>query len=349
MGQKKSKILQKEGKLFNKKKENNLIKKKEIEITKDLKSTVNFLLVTEFENKKILIVTLYDSIIIYDLENFKQITSISFSNYSHSMVKLKNNIFLMLSERMETFIINKRDDDKYFIEFKKLIKKDSKQINNITKSILSQFTENILISMNMNSIEIDELEYINENEEIFIKRKLISIIRLIYLQDILEIDKEKIAYVNNDSLGIVSKTTNQIIINYKIGISMFCTEIFQMLNEDILCFGGGNNIYFISIKLSVILYKLCIGKNYKIIAMERLNDENILVAALNSKKSMYCVDLLEINCFDDNKDKKKEKKFKANVKNKLYSNEKSSGNWYMRKINDESFVTSELNFVYLWK
>ena len=64
---------------------------------------------------------------------------------------------------------------------------------------------------------------------------------------------------------------------------------------------------------------------------------------------MYCVDLLEINCFDDNKDKKKEKKFKANVKNKLYSNEKSSGNWYMRKINDESFVTSELNFVYLWK
>ena len=36
-------------------------------------------------------------------------------------------------------------------------------------------------------------------------------------------------------------------------------------------------------------------------------------------------------------------------KNELYSNKNSSGNWYMRKINDESFVTSELNFVYLWK
>ena len=348
MGQKKSKNLKKEVKLFDKKKENNLIKKKEIEIKIKLKSTVNFLLVTEFENKKILIVTLFDSIIIYDLENFKQITSILFQNYSHSIVKLKNNIFLMLSDTPKTFIINKRED-KYFIEFKKLIKKDSNQINNLTKSILSQFTDNTLISMNMNSIEIDELEYINEDKEIFIKRKLISIIRVINLQDILEIDKEKIAYVNNDSLGIVSKTTNQIIINYKIGISMFCTEIFQMLNEDILCFGGGNNIFFISIKLSVILYKLCIGKNYKIIAMERLNDENIVVAALNNNQSLYCVNLLEINCLDDNKLKKKEKKFIANVKNELYSNKNSSGNWYMRKINDESFVTSELNFVYLWK
>ena len=82
-------------------------------------------------------------------------------------------------------------------------------------------------------------------KKFFFKRKLISIIRGINLEDILEIDKEKIGYVNNDSLGIVSKTTNQIIINYKIGISMLCTEIFQMLNEDILCFGGGNKIFFI--------------------------------------------------------------------------------------------------------
>ena len=118
--------------------------------------------------------------------------------------------------------------------------------------------------MNMNSIEIDELEYINEDEEIFIKRKLISIIRIIYLQDILEIDKEKIGYVNNDSLGIVSKTTNQIIINYKIGISMFCTEIFQMLNEDILCFGGGNNIFFISINFLLFYINCVLDKTIKL-------------------------------------------------------------------------------------
>lgn len=335
-----------------KKNDINSSKTRKIKKTIKIESYVDFLFVTDFDNQKILLVINYNSIIIYDLENFKKLTSISSGyNFSHSMVKLKNDIFLVLSNSIKTFIIKKSNNKKkkYYIEFKEIIK--SSRNDNFDKAINSEFTENTLIMSNKHNIEIDELKYINKKGEIIIERKLISNIKIKKndLKDFLEIDKEKIAYVDNNYLIIVSKVTNQVILNYRIEISKNCTEIFKMLNKDILCFAGMNFIYFISIKLSVILNKISIGDQNQIFAMETLNDKTILVSSLNTSYYYFGlnVNLFEINCLENQYINEK-KEFKTNIK-KLFKNKDSSGNWFIRKIKNETFVSSEKNLIHFWK
>lgn len=287
--------------------------------------------------------------IIYDIETYELLDSIIKNNEFHSMIRLKNDIFAVPNNYIETFILIK-NENKYDIVFKNLIKNNSNlHYNIIQKLISSKFIEDNLILMYSNNIEIEELQYIKENDEILIKKKLISIIKAKDIFDLLEINKEKIAYVNKIVLTIFSRETNQIIQNYKVDISDYCTEIFQMITGDILCFGGLNSLYFISIKYSIIWNKISLDSIYKIIGMEKLNENTVYISTRFFKAYDYYVDMFEIKCIFDMNNKNKEKKLmgvKVNERIPFYKLTK--GNWYIRYIDEQRLITTEKTFIHFW-
>ena len=330
---------------------NTLNNKKNIYKSLNIISEINFIFISKYENKKILIVVHNNGIIIYDIETYETLGSLIKNNSFHSLIRLKNDIFAVPGNFILTFKL-KNINNKYEIIFENLIKNNI-NINNgkIEKLISSKFNEDNIILLYSNNFEIIKLEYLKENDETFIKRKLISIIKAKNIYELLEINKEKLAYVDNNVLSIFSRETNQILQNYKVDISIYCTEIFQMLNDDILCYGGLNSLYFISIKYSIICKQISFESKYKIIGMEKSNENIIYISTryfFNNHD--YYVDMFEINCIYDKFNKNKEKKLmEVNINSKICFNKKTMGNWYIRHIDDQKIITSEQNFIHFWK
>ena len=339
-------------KILNQKLEKPKNEKKQKKIYKSIKiiSEINFIFITKYEDKKILIVLHNNGIIIYDIETYELLGSIIKKNSFYCVIRLKNDIFAVPKNYILTFKI-KKIENKYEIVFENLIKNNFNLINErIQKIISSKFNEDNLILMYSNIIGIEKLEYIKENDEIFLKRKMISTIKAKNIFELIEINKEKFAYVTENALTIFSRETNQIIQNYKVDISNFCTEIFQMINDDILCYGGSNSLYFISIKYSIICKKISFESIYKIIGMEKLNENIVYISTRYFFNNFYYyVDMFEIKCIYDNNNKNKEKKLmEVNINSKICLNKKTMGNWYIRHIDEQRMITTENNFIHFW-
>ena len=63
----------------------------------------------------------------------------------------------------------------------------------------------------------------------------------------IQINFEYLAGITDNYLVLVSMETYEIVNKFKVKVSKYCNSIMFMLNDDILCVGGGDFITLISI------------------------------------------------------------------------------------------------------
>ena len=75
-----------------------------------------------------------------------------------------------------------------------------------------------------------------------------SLTNFIDIYDMIQINFKYLAGTTDDCLFFVSMETYEIVTKFEVKVSEKCDSIMFMLNDDIMCLGGGDSITLISIK-----------------------------------------------------------------------------------------------------
>ena len=131
-----------------------------------------------------------------------------------------------------------------------------------------------------------------------------NLTNFIYVYDMIQINFKYLAGTTDDYLCLISMETYEIVTKFKVKVSENCDSIMFMLNDDILCMGGGDSITLISIKNFEILSETKIKSQIKITEICILPDFNILIGMNNKVENKEYFYQYKYNCVY-NKSKKK--------------------------------------------
>jgi hypothetical protein len=167
-------------------------------------------------------------------------------------------------------------DDELIISTKKgafLFKKE--------KDNFKENNNNFLKKVEKKEFDIfDELEKWKKNK--FVCDKKIS---NVFNYDMIQVNYEYLAGTIYNYLCLYSMETYELVTKFEVEISEDCDCVIFMLNEDILCLGGGESISLISIKNFEIILVTKIKSDFKITEICILPDFNILIGMQNNDDS----------------------------------------------------------------
>ena len=278
---------------------NNLLKIRKLIKKFDLKEYILFLINIKIDENEILLIFTMESILIYELSSLKNVykNNFDFNNFDYTDVnriqKLKSNILLIMTNTLTRTLIIKKDKNlnKYNIYKGKIFDYSLSSIN------LVELSNNNLVLLTNNSIylfksneekEIEFKEFFNE--EIKIQQKLpfykidyqIKLDPFYNYLDIISMNNDIIVYHNTKYIYVYSLINKQIIFYIEVLIDATTDDVIKKITNEIFCFYGKNIIYFISIKLGMIIKQITLSKYSHIVASQCLNNNNIVFAYLKN-------------------------------------------------------------------
>ena len=174
-----------------------------------------------------------------------------------------------------------------------------------------------------------------------------NLTNFINVYDMIQINFKYLAGTTNNYLCLVSMETYEIITKFKVKISTNCDSIMFMLNEDILCLGGGDSITLISIKNFEILSETKIRSEIKITEICILPDFNILIGMKNNDTNKEYFYQYKYD-YSYNKLKKKMEHNIVKGTTKLLT--KNDSNIMMRCLMKDRLVTIlDLKIIQIWE
>ena len=191
----------------------------------------------------------------------------------------------------------------------------------------------------------DELEKWKKNP--YICDKTIS---KLFNYDIIQVNYNYIAGTIENYLCLYSMETYELVTKFEVKTSSDCDCIIFMLNEDILCLGGGDSISLISIKNIEIILVSVIKSKFMITEICILPDFNILIGMQNDDGSdnikEYFFQYKYCYSFNTSKKKMEHKLIKGSSK---FLTKKES-NIMMRCLRKNRLViVVELNNIQIWE
>ena len=174
-----------------------------------------------------------------------------------------------------------------------------------------------------------------------------NLTNFIYVYDMIQINFKYLAGTTYDYLFLVSMETYEIVTKFEVKVSEKCDSIMFMLNDDILCLGGGDSITLISIKNFEILSETKIQSHIQITEICILPDFNILIGMNNILENKEYFHQYKYNCFF-NKSKKKMEHNIVKGTTKLLT--KNDSNIMMRCLmKDRLAIILDLKIIQIWE
>ena len=262
----------------------------------DLNQYISYLINIKIDENEILLIFADLNIFIYELQSLEKVFSknifLSFS-YPNRIQKLNNNILIVMSEQTTITLIIKKDKNlnKYNIYKGKIFDYSLQSIN------LIQLPNNNLVLLSNIMIYIfklkeeKEIEFVDcFNDTNIIKQKLPFYINDYQIKldpfynylDIISMNNDIIVYHNTKYIYVYSLINKQIIFYIEVLIDATTDDVIKKITNEIFCFCGKNIIYFISIKLGMIIKQITLSKYSHIVASQCLNNNNIVFAYLKN-------------------------------------------------------------------
>ena len=174
-----------------------------------------------------------------------------------------------------------------------------------------------------------------------------NLTNFIYVYDMIQINFKYLAGTTYDYLFLISMETYEIVTKFEVKVSKNCDSIMFMLNDDILCLGGGDSITLISIKNFEILSETKIQSHIQITEICILPDFNILIGMNNILENKEYFHQYKYNCFF-NKSKKKMEHNIVKGTTKLLT--KNDSNIMMRCLmKDRLAIILDLKIIQIWE
>ena len=174
-----------------------------------------------------------------------------------------------------------------------------------------------------------------------------NLTNFINIYDMIQINFKYLAGTTYDYLFLVSMETYEIVTKFEVKVSEKCDSIMFMLNDDILCLGGGDSITLISIKNFEILSETKIQSHIQITEICILPDFNILIGMNNILENKEYFHQYKYNCFF-NKSKKKMEHNIVKGTTKLLT--KNDSNIMMRCLmKDRLAIILDLKIIQIWE
>ena len=345
-----------------------LLKDRKLIKKNDIKEYIIYLINIKIDEKEVILIFTTHHIFIYELPTLKKVyeQNIELDYYSFIFVnriqKIKNNILILMKRDLTISLIIKKDKNlnKYNIYKGNIFNYSLSCIN------LVELSNNNLVLLTNNSIyifksndekEIEFKEFFN-NENI-IKQKLpfytldyqIKIDTSYNYLDIISMNDDIIVYHNTKYIYVYSLNNKQSIFNIEVIIHPSTDDIIKKISEDIFFFCGKNIIYFISIKLGMIIKQITLPKYFHIVASNYLNDNNIVFACIrnyfdyiNSYKGTIIFGQFS---YKINKNKEKDN-LEIELKSDLHIQCNGEGNIYINELEDGKIVTCTKNNIYIY-
>ena len=242
--------------------------------TYNIKTVQKIIKIDKYHNLKLLKAIVFDWNLyrenyIYEMPKEK-IKKIKNKNYKRN---IPNGNELIISSDGGIFLFNKKKEEN-------------------SKQNLEEFKEYIGIDNLLEKWKKYPFEY---------KKKLTNFIDV---YDMIQINFKYLAGITDNYLVLISMETYEIVSKFKVKVSKYCNSIMFMLNDDILCIGGGDSITLISIKNFEILSETKINSQIIITEICILPDFNILIVMNNHVENKDYFYQYKYNC-SFNKSKKK--------------------------------------------
>ena len=296
-----------------------LIDKRKLINKKVIEGNVTAFGLLKYKNKEFILIGLYDGMVeVYDSWNLEKIANDKNIGYSYvryvgqlidnyfTAACMKNiNIYIFYEEN------NNKENNYNIKSVQKIINIDKYHYLQLSKAIIFNWNlyrdkekgesekimngDELIISSDggiflFNKKKEEENEKIKEDNDIddllerwkkypFEYKK--NLTNFINVYDMIQINYKYLAGTTNNYLCLVSMETYEIVTKFKVKVSENCDSIMFMLNDDILCLGGGDSITLISIKNFEILSETKIRSQIKITEICILPDFNILIGMKN--------------------------------------------------------------------
>ena len=174
-----------------------------------------------------------------------------------------------------------------------------------------------------------------------------NLTNFIYVYDMIQINSKYLAGTTDDCLFFVSMETYEIVTKFEVKVSEKCDSIMFMLNDDIMCLGGGDSITLISIKNFEILSETKIRSQIQITEICILPDFNILFGMNNNLENKEYFYQYKYNC-SFNKSKKKMEHNIVKGTTKLLT--KNDSNIMMRCLMKDRLATIlDFKIIQIWE
>ena len=340
---------------------NNLLKIRKSIKKVNLMDYVLYLINIKIDENEIALIFTIDRILIYELSSLKKVydNDINYNYFYYTDVsriqKLKSNILIFMANSFTKNLIIKKDKNlnKYNIYKGKIFDYSLSSINLVELSnnnlvLLTNYSIYLFKSNEEKEIEFKELF----NEEI-IKQKLpfytidykINIDTNYNYLDIISMNNDIIVYHNTKYIYIYSLYNKQSIFNIEVIIDSSTDDVIKRLSEDIFFFCGKNIIYFISIKLGMIIKQITLFKYFHIVASQHLNDNNIIFALMkkiNKYDEFFPIyfEKYYFTIFNNN--------INIHFVSQFLLEEKGSGNIIINELEDSKIITSTNKFFYIY-
>ena len=339
-----------------------LLKDRKLIKKNDIKEYIIYLINIKIDEKEVILIFTTHHIFIYELPTLKKVyeQNIELDYYSFIFVnriqKIKNNILILMKRDLTISLIIKKDKNlnKYNIYKGKIFDYSLSSINLVELSnnnlvLLTNYSIYLFKSNEEKEIEFKELF----NEEI-IKQKLpfytidykITIDTNYDYLDIISMNNDIIVYHNTKYIYIYSLYNKQSIFNIEVIIDSSTDDVIKRLSEDIFFFCGKNIIYFISIKLGMIIKQITLSKDFNIVASQHLNNNNIIFALMkkvNEYDDFYYPIYFEQYYFTIFNNY-----INIDFVSQFLLEEKGSGNIFINELEDSKIITSTNKFFYIY-
>ena len=344
-----------------------LLKDRKLIKKNDIKEYIIYLINIKIDEKEVILIFTTHHIFIYELPTLKKVyeQNIELDYYSFIFVnriqKIKNNILILMKRDLTISLIIKKDKNlnKYNIYKGKIFDYSLSSINLVELSnnnlvLLTNYSIYLFKSNEEKEIEFKELF----NEEI-IKQKLpfytidykINIDTNYDYLDIISMNNDIIVYHNTKYIYIYSLYNKQSIFNIEVIIDSSTDDVIKRLSEDIFFFCGKNIIYFISIKLGMIIHQIPLSKYFHIVASNYLNDNNIIFACIrnyfNQINAYKGTIIFGQFCYRITKIKEKEE-IEIELKSNFQLQCNGEGNIHIYELEDGKIITCTKNNIYIY-
>ena len=329
----------------------------------DINKYITYLIHIKIDEKDIILIFADISIIIYELPSLDKVfyknSYYSFS-FPNRIQKLNNNVLIIMSEETTITLLIKKDKNlnKYNIYKGKIFDYSFQSINliQLPNSNLVLLSNKIIYLFQLKEEKEIEFEDCINNTNI-IKQKLpfyknyyqIKLDSSYRYLDIISMNNEIIVYHNTKYIYIYSLKNKQNIFYIEVLIDSSTDDVIKKISDEIFCFCGRNIIYFISIKLGMIIKQITLSNNSHIVASQCLNNKNIVFAY---SQKFYQGEYISI-IFEQYNYKifkyKNEEMIKIDlILKEVLQKKNGSGNIFIYELEDGKIVTSINTNIYLY-
>ena len=284
---------------------------------------ISMIFISEIDEEEIIFIAYgFGCLKIYDCQCLYEINDFCFSSQILNLflfpirriIKIKNRLFLISTLNLVKLVsLAKNNSGNYFQIYK------HKNEENFENEVLLK-----------NYYELESTINLNNTLENY---------------DMIEINNNKIAYINEEYLAIFSLETKQIISIFNFKLIKYTDDILRRITNEIICVGINNILYFISSTLGIVIGNVVLPNTYRIVGMGDLNDNNIILATVKEimNENLKEINLIQVHYVLD----KNIKKLNVGINSFLKFEEKGLGNIFIKELKNKKITMSSLNNFYI--